>query len=287
MTGRLGFHPAGEKQIPMKSMKRSTLSLAAIVAALSAPAGAAITTVPVTGWNHDIVINHPGPFNESVTGTMDNGPGNVENWTWVAAGDYLFQTELTPTPFAGLVAGSHTSAGPSGAEFTFQDFSGNNALFLIAGQSGTLSLNNAALYSTLVFIGAAANGAATSVTLTLNFSDSTSAVFSSSGGITRDWFDGGSPETAYLVGGRASNRGDEGYTSLFRQTNGDIRLHEYVIGLSPEDQAKELVSIDVLNTGSGTGRLALFAVSGEVVPEPSTMGLVALCGLLGLGRRRR
>lgn len=269
---------------PLNMMKKTSMKLAAL-AILSAPAGAAITPLAVSGWTHDVVINGAGPYNTSITNSMDNETG-VENWTWVEAGNYLFENDPEPSFFPGLVAGTHTSIGPSGAQFAFQDFSGLNSLRLSTGQSSTLTLDVAGAYSSLVLIGAAANGGSAEVTVTLNFSDLTTAVFSSAEGISRDWFGAGSPESAYLVGGRASNRSENGYTTLFRQANGDIRLHEYAIDLSPGDQAKDLVSITVANSGAG-GRIALFAVSGQAVPEPSTFGLVAVCGLLGLGRRRR
>ena len=270
--------------IMKRMIQRSALGFAT-AAALSTTAGAAITSIPVSGWTHDLVINGSGPYNTSITNSMDNETG-IENWTWVEEGNYLFQAETTPSFFEGLVAGTHTSIGPSGAEFTFQDFSGLNALRLSATQSSTLTLTTTSAYSTLVFIGAAGNGSSAAIQVTLNFADSTTAVFNSTEGISRDWFDGTSTESAYLVGGRASNRSEDSYSALFRDTNSAIRLHEYQIFLSEADQGKELTSITLSNTGSG-GRIAVFAVSGEAIPEPSTAGLVALCGLFGLGHRRR
>lgn len=265
-------------------MKETSVKLA-ILALLPVPAWSAISPIGVSGWTHDLVINGPGPYNTSISNSMDNESG-IENWTWVEEGNYLLEAEVTPSFFPGLVAGTHTSIGPSGAQFTFANFTGNNSLRLSSGNSSTLTLDTADSYSSLVFIGSAANGGSAEVTVTLNFSDLSTTQFTSTDGISRDWFDGGSPESAYIAGGRASNRGEEEYMSLFRQTNGAIRLHEYWIQLDPADQAKTLTSITIANTGGG-GRIAVFAVSGEVVPEPSVFGLVAACGLIGLGRRRR
>lgn len=264
-------------------MKKTSLKLATL-ALLPASAWGAITPISVSGWTHDLVINGPGPYNTSITNSMDNEVG-IENWTWVEAGDYP-DPGGTVTTLPGLVAGTHTSVGPSGAQFTFQDFSALNSLRLSAGQSSTLTLDSAAPYSSLVLIGAAANGGQAEVTVTLNFSDLTTAQFTSSAGISRDWFDAASPESAYIAGGRASNRSEDGYSRIFQQVNGAIRLHEYWIELDPADQAKTLTSITIENTG-GDGRIAVFAVSGEAVPEPSVLGLAAVCGLMGLGRRRR
>ncbi|MBK1883431.1 PEP-CTERM sorting domain-containing protein [Luteolibacter pohnpeiensis] len=266
----------------MKSKSLLTLVLSPIL--LSGTAFAAYTPVGVTGWTEDIVINNPSPYNESVTSTMDGGYGTPENNTWIEAGTYT-RNEGDEFYFNGLVAGTHTSIGPSGAEFVFQNFTGNNALLLESGITQTLSLDSLASYSSLVFIGAAAGGGAAEVTVTLHFSDFTTATFSSPDGIARDWFDSGSTEAAYLVGGRASNKSEEGYTLLFDNNNDAIRLHEYVVDLALADQSKELVSIDVTNSGSG-GRVALFAVSGEAIPEPS-VALLSGAALLGLGLRRR
>ena len=272
------------KEIQMMNRKLLYFLMGASLLSELDLARAAYTPVDLTGWTEDVVINDPTPYNLSVTATMEGGYRTFSGFTWVEEGVYT-RDDGDDFFFEGLVAGSHTSIGPSGAEFVFQDFSGNNSLFLGGLIQETLTLASSASYSSLVFIGSTTEAYDAEVTVTLNFSDLTSTKFVSREGIARDWFDSSSPESAYLVGGRASTRYQEGFTRLYRSLNDAIRLHEYVIDLDPADQSKQLVSIDVMNSGPG-GRIALFAVSGEAIPEPG-VALLSCAALLGFGLRRR
>ena len=262
---------------------KTTTFIIGIACCSSLSLSAAVSIIPASGWNHDMVHNGSGPYASGVTGTMDGGFGQPENWTWVEAGTYLDSTG-TPQTIPGLVAGTHASLTGNGT-FTFQPFSGNNVVGLDGGQSGTLLLDSAASYSSIALYGASGFGPKTAV-ITLTFTDATTTDFAvdSETGIGNDWFNTGA-DSAYIAGARASNRGEDGNLTLFQDVNESIRLHETFLVLSAADQSKSLESVTIQNTGGD--RMAIFALSGQAIPEPSSSMLLVSCGLLGILRRRR
>lgn len=266
---------------PENMKKEVLISVAAFVAAASA-GSAAVSPIAVSGWNYDMVLNGSGPYNTSVNGTMDGGFGQFENWTWVEAGTYT-NADGNLQAFNGLVAGVHSSLTGSGT-FEFQDFSSNNVVGLNAGQTGILVLDTPASYSALSLFGASGFGGK-AATVTLTFSDLSTTVFAvtQGEGIGTDWFNT-APDKAFAVGGRASNKSEEGFTRLFYGDSSVIGINESAFSLSATDQAKLLSSVSITNDGGD--RMAIFAISGAPVPEPS-IALLGGLGIFGLLRRRR
>lgn len=267
-------------------MKIPLLTSAAGFLLLAVTAPAAIVTIPATGWTHDIILNNgQGAYNTTVTGTLDGGPGNAEGYTFGEAGTYPVGATNTATVVSGLHSGIYTSITGSGAQFTFQSFTASNALLLNNSLSATLILGTPAAYSSLALFGTTAGGSS-SASIQLNFSDATSSLYSidSGTGIGRDWFQPDAT-TALTVGDRLSNRSEDGYTNLYYQQNSAISLYESLLTLGAADQAKTISSITVTHTGGGT--LAVMALSGQAVPEPSAAAMLAgLAGLTALRRRR-
>ena len=222
---------------------------------------ALVTPIGVTGWNYDLVLNNPAPYNETVTGTMDGGLGfTIEGWTWVEQGDYT-NADGNLQSYLGLTAGPHVSLTGNGT-FEFQPFSGLNAVGLDgANPEATLTLTTPASYKTIAFYGASGYGSKT-IDVTLNFSDasSTAIVVENGTGIGTDWFNTNA-DRALVVGGRASNKNEEGYTRLFYQETPDIAINESLFTLSPADQAKLLTSV-TFTTFAGD-RTSVLAISGE------------------------
>jgi hypothetical protein len=266
----------------MRSAAIAVGSVAALFCAANS-ASAQVNPIAVTGWNHDMVLNGPGPFDTSVTGTMDGGFAQIENWTWVEKGTYT-NPNGDSQDYEGLVAGTHASLTGSG-NFEFQPFSANNVVGLNGGQSGTLTLDSPAAYSAIALYGASGFGAKTA-TITLNFDDSSTAIFNvdSGTGIGSDWFNSGA-DKAFEAKGRASNKSEELYTRLFYQQNDAIGINESYFTLSATDSAKLLESVTIQNTGGD--RMVVFAISGQTIPEPTTAALFGLAGVAAFLSPRR
>lgn len=245
----------------MKIPSCSLLTAITLVLASARTTQALVAPIDVTGWNYDLVLNNPAPYNETVTGTMDGGLGfTVEGWTWVEQGEYT-NVDGNPQSFLGLTAGPHSSLTGNGT-FEFQPFSGLNAIGLDgANPEATLTLTTPASYKSIAFYGASGYGSKT-IDVTLNFSDSSSTalVVDNGTGIGTDWFNTNA-DRALVVGGRASNKNEEGYTRLFYQETPDIAINESLFTLSPADQAKLLTSV-TFTTFAGD-RTSVLAISGE------------------------
>jgi hypothetical protein len=245
----------------MKS-QATTILIGSLLAVFAVSrASAQVVPIAATGWNYDLVLNNPAPYNATVTGTMDGGLGiTVEGWTWVEKGDYT-NVDGNTQPYLGLVPGTHSSLTGRGS-FTFQNFSGLNAIGLDgANSTATLTLTTPASYKSLAFYGASGYGSKT-IDILLNFSDSTTTPLTveNGTGIGADWFNT-SADRAMVVGARASNKSEEGYTRLFYQETPDIAMNESYFTLSAADQAKTLTSV-TFETFAGD-RTSIFALSGE------------------------
>lgn len=263
-------------------MKAPFVCLAILVMIAPAANAAPVSPIGVTGWLDDLVINNPTPHNAEVTGTMDGGLATPEGWTWVAADTYTDAGGST-IPFMGLQPGVHSSLTGNGT-FELQPFSGLNALGLDNSRpSGTLTLNTPAAYQSIALYGAASYGAK-DLDVTLNFADSTSTTFQVlQSGLGSDWFNVSS--LAYTVGGRASNKSEEGYTRLFYQETTDLGIGESLFNLSATDQTKLLSSVTVTNLSGD--RVSVLAISGQLVPEPTSLAMLGFAGITFVVRRKR
>ncbi len=262
---------------------RHSLTLLLSLGAAVSTASAAVTSISVTGYNRDVVVEAGAPTNAAgvTDATMDGGATTPTGGTWYAQG---FNTAALATglPAPGTTITSLTASDHS-YTFPLSYGPGNGAAGLtpnafVVGQgsgSPTVTLTTPARYSVLSFIGSAGHGPVT-VAYTINFADATTQTGTISVG---DWFAG---TAAYTTNGRLTVN-----TGGFDNVNaGNPRLYTFDFGVTNTNSA--VVSINLSST-STTGTAALFALSGTAipVPEPSTAmfgGLGAL-GLLSVRRR--
>ena len=265
-----------------------SIALALATIALSARAA---TPLVVTGFNQDIVVENsaPGAGQNNqvfVNATMDNG-------TLVTGGTF-YQQGTTGTTGGLPAAGTPvTSLFNPASTFVFQPYQGNNAL-LLAGQNavsrtGTLTLAIPTRLSNLALFGATGNaGGATNQndTVIVSFADLAPAVTFTVNSLAQDWFNGN--QAALQVAGRFNNVVTGGIDNT-GTTN--PRIYEDDIDLSafsthPVSSITITFNATSANQNNG-GYNAIVAVSGTVVPEPATLGLLSIAAIPLLARRRR
>jgi hypothetical protein len=259
---------------------RKTLPLLLSFGATALTASAAVTSIAVTGYNRDIVVEAGAPVNAAgvTDATMDGGAGNTGG-TWYAQG-FNTSAPTTGLPAAGSTIVSLLAADHS-YTFPISYGPGNGAAgltpnaFVVGQNSGspTVGLVTPQRYSTLSLIGSAGHGPVT-VNYVINFADATTQ----SGTIsTGDWFNG---SAAYNSNGRLTVN-----TGAFDNVNaGNPRL--YTFDFAVTNTASPVTSI-TLSSASTTGTAAFFALSGTAVPEPSSLLTAGLTAFALLSSRRR
>jgi hypothetical protein len=259
----------------MNSLNFSTLTAVAagMLVFTAGGAKAVISTIPVTGWNADMIVGAGDPTtgNGGINATMDGGAalgGFVYYQQGVNAG-----APATGLPAAGAII---TSATGSGATFTMRPYNANNSL-LLDGGTKTLTLSSPTLLNQIAVFGATGNGSGTD-TVVIHYADASTQTFSAlSGSIGQDWFGGGN--TAIALNGRMDpNSG--GFDSV---NSGNPRIYEALLTLN--NTASPVTSVDFTLTGNGHN--VIYALSGQTIPEPSGLALPGLAALGAMRRKRR
>lgn len=236
-------------------MKLKSNSILAAAAGLTiATANAAV--IQVSGYTSDVV-------SESGTdaGAVTSG-GKINNFTSLATTGFTGAGESGTK----LVIASDIVTTANGTEF-FVDGDANNGLV----GNGTLTLTAPGQYQDLQFLMAGSSG---TFTATIQFSDSSSAVYAS--GSLDDWSGGSIANPAFASKTAHVKQSDSTYF-----TNG-LWMRELSYTLDLGDQGKTIDSIDLVSSFTTVG------VSGTVaIPEPSSTALLGLGGLALILRRRK
>jgi hypothetical protein len=235
-----------------------------------------------SGFNQDLVVEAAaGDARTQVTGTLDNGIG-------ATTGDTLYEqgrnaaASTTGLPHAGLL----TSRDDPSHTYVLQPYTGPNSLLLSSSNTtGTLALTTPKAYSALSIL-ALTGGGTNAIHLVVHHLTGPDEITGDSS--APDWF-GGDPTavpTAYVTNGRVdpTNNFTSGGTAFDNVNGNNPRLYD--VDFTLLDTLDPITSVDVV-WSSGGGRTGVFSLSGvQVVPEPATLGLLAL-GAAGLFSRRR
>src|SRR5688572_14404917 len=212
----------------------------------------AYTPVTVSGFNADIVANGTGNSNQSTTFPVD-APG--DNYAFVAQG-FVNSTNQSPTsylPANGII----NSAQTTGLSFQLMPYSGNNSLRVVGGTSGTFTLTTPRSATQVCVL--ATTGYPSTTTVTVNFTDATSQVFT--GQSLPNWFGG----TGFAIKGISRvNRNND----AIENNSQDPRIYQFLLTLSAANASKSIQSITFNNT---TANSYLHAMAVSIVPAASTL----------------
>jgi hypothetical protein len=264
----------------------TSLKLLLCLGSTAMTASAAVTSIVVTGYNRDVVVEvgAPATANGVTDATMDGGANAPTGGTWYSQGfNTNALTSGLPAPgstIVSLAAADHSYTFPlsygSGTGIT------PNAFTVGQGSgSPTVTLTVPAPYSTLSFIGSAGHGPVV-VNYTINFASGAPQTGTFS---VLDWFN--ATPVAYNTNGRLTvNTGNfDNVNNAGGAAFQNPRLYTFDITVTNTTSA--VTSINLSST-STTGTAALFALSGTAaVPEPSGLLLSGLTALGMLGFRRR
>lgn len=267
------------------SMKKlSIVAIATLAIAGAAQAAVVYAPVAVTGFNQDFVVGIGETYATGVSASLDNGAP-------AGGGNTFFELGAnTAFPAQGLPTGTFTSA--AGADHSFgmpASYAGSNNGLLInqTSPSGTLGLGTPAAYSDLSFlVTCASNWTTNKLDYTIHYADATTATGTFS---VSDWGDGGS-SAAYNALARSNGttwNGDPARDAAGNPIQGNSSWFLYQVDVNGLSTGSNITSID-LSRNTGTGNMAVFAVSGvSAVPEPATVALLGLGSLSLLMRRKR
>lgn len=271
------------------------------VASLGSVASAALTPIGLTGYSHDVVYE---------VGATGSGKGTFTN-----EASALMETGLNGQSNGLPVGGSLTSS-VAGTTFQLSSYTSNNALLVGEGNNlpkfGTLTFAapDKVAYNKIAVLGLSAGGGS-DFSMVIFFTDGTNTGLVENEGNpnTRGTFDGQSLPDWFNNGGSSNNGSVAPATGDLRRVdsnNGNdngfgVKLQQFTFDLTTKltsqygggnflTSTKAIDRIEFESTGGNGNNRSFLAISGETaiapVPEPTTLGVMAVGGLLALRRRR-
>ncbi|RZJ66603.1 MAG: T9SS type A sorting domain-containing protein [Flavobacterium sp.] len=216
-------------------------------------------SVPLTGFNHDVIANGNGQANTTTTTTID------------FSNEY-FSADFVPTTVynsasaavfgGGLPAnGQITSAVTAGVTYQLADYSASNALLIrpLTTNTGTLTFGTQYTATSLYILWVATEAQASTVGVTVNFADGTSQAATNQ--IAYDWVGG----TTGIALGNLSRVGSG--STQWAQLNefsqsGACKLFEKKIDILAANQGKAITGVSFsYSPGGNFQSLVVFAIN--------------------------
>jgi len=241
---------------------------------------AAISPIAATGWNQNMIISSVSG-SQYMTATIDQGAANYSNAFFEQGVDPA--APVLGVPKGGTVFGSETDPNHS---FMMQPNStpGSMDAIMLDGThtTGTLTLTNQnTAYSILSFLVSGGNsGGPISLTITYANGGTQTGTIN-----VPDWFGNGNGPIAWYANGRASLNSPNGtwtYNNINNTPSQNPDMYEEDFALTDTTDAVTSVALSY----SGPNRDVVWAISGTAVPEPASLGVLAL-GVIGILTRRR
>ena len=204
----------------------------------SAGTVSAFAPVTVSGFTADVIANGIGLPSTSTTAGADGVPNYFVASNFQATGSSALQTYALP---ASRVI---NSAATPGMSFNLMPYTGNNDLRLSGVANGTLTLASAQSATSVNLLYTVGNGPATA-NITVTFTDASTQVFSGLSMI--DWYTSATNADAALGIGRVDATGAASSASATTPY-----LHQLALSLSSANYGKQVASVNISNTSSGT-----------------------------------
>lgn len=218
-----------------------------------------------SGFNADVIANGIGAGN-STTHDLD-GAGYA-----LVSRSFQSTASGTPTTYGLPTTGLVNSAITSGLTYQLASYSGNNSLRLTSSTSSGILTFATPTTAKILYILATSGSNSSSTTnsyvnVIVNFSDGSNQTFNST---INDWYYIYSSANPVAVKG--TGRVYRGTSALeYDSSNNTPRLYQLPLAIDNINQSKNIQSITVIRTGSGTSIANIFAVSAlvkaDVIPD--------------------
>jgi gliding motility-associated-like protein len=269
-------HPVKNKTTLLPARIKTTMMikkfLCVVLSIIPALVFAQYTPIVVTGFNHDVIAEGTGTSSlATTTKEMDAiVPSNFVICTQQFAASNSIPSGYGLPNNGTIISGTRTyQLAPLGNGTGTT----NNALYLLQGETGLLTLSTPATYTSLSLLVLATEGNAT-VNITVRYTDGTTSLFLSRA--VPDWVNGASP---ILQGfGRIKRISGPFGAGTYEQAPTNPRLYAVDITIPCN---KTVASISFANTAaSTTTRAFIFAVSGQAYTPPTITPTItpASCG---------
>lgn len=219
-------------------------------------------SIPIqNGLNADVIANGVGASASSTTADVDG-----VNYNFISK-DFKLNSGSADLTYGLPINGHFTSVVASTPNLPYQlaNYTGNNSLRLDGTTpSGTLTLATPISAYKLFVLATSGSGSST-VDITVNFSDSTTQVFTNQS--ISDWYNG--TNFALQGFGRINRTND-----VLENPSGNPRLYQMTLAIDAANQTKQIQSVTITKTSSGGGIPNVFALSADVItacPPPTAI----------------
>jgi hypothetical protein len=232
------------------------LAFYGFLASSAALAQTTYSPVSLTGFTADVVANGSGTAISSTSNDVDGG--TLNNRFCFMAPDFVNPAGASPTvylPATGLI--NSVATGATSLSFQLAPYTANNSLRIGGMGTGTLTFGTPQAAQEVYLLAVSGNMAST-VTVTVTFTDMSTEVFANQ--TVNDWFGG----TGFAIQGIGRVNRDN---NAIQNNSTDPRLYQLRLTLPASSYTKSIQSVS-FNKTSTIGTLNVMAISISAPPAP-------------------